>query len=241
VKTLIAGQYLRTAVLQTKRPSPPLFLGLPDSQVSNILNTGHVSEYRARCWLFRQGDPSGHVYLVETGLVRLSELSLGGDDISMRLLKTADVFGYHCLALGGSRVVSAQTLQPSRLWVWDREKFFQLVQEVPTLALNLLDIAICETVYSFDRTRRLLSATVGERVAWAVYELARAVGVSTPAGTLITNGIGQRELAELAGTNIFTVSRELTKLQRLGILEKQRGRIAVSKPENLLVVINNGS
>lgn len=51
---------------------------------------------------------------------------------------------------------------------------------------------------------------------------------------VISHGRAQRTLSELAGTTIHTVSRELTKLQRVGILQKKRRRIVVLHADKLI-------
>lgn len=213
--------------------SGALFHGLQDREVSAMLNKATRADYPPRSWLYRQGDPAGRFFFVESGLVRLSRLTPEGEDILVRFTKPGEVFGYFGLALVGPNMLSAQVIEPSQLLVWNREIALQLLQCIPMAAVNLFNIAVQDVVYFYNRSLRLMTQHVGRRVEWALSELVRTVGVSTPAGVVIAHGVGQRQLAELAGTTIFTVSRELTKLQRQGILEKQRGRIVVAQPAKL--------
>jgi CRP-like cAMP-binding protein len=213
--------------------SSALFNGLAEDEIRAMLDKASWADYPARSWLFRQGEPGRQFFFVESGLIRLNQLTADGEDILVQFVKPGEVFGYFALTLRGHNAVSAQTMQPSRLVVWDRETALQLLQSTPKAAMNLFNIAVQEVVYFYDRTRHMMTQGVGGRVKWALSELVRSTGISTPAGVVITNGIGQRELAELAGTTIFTVSRELTKLQRQGILQKQRGRIVVLQPDKL--------
>ena len=213
--------------------APALFHGLQDGEVRAMLDVATRRDYPAQSWVYRQGEWARHFFLVESGLVQLRLLTAEGQDILIRFVKSGEVFGHFTLASGGSNVESAQVIQPSQLVVWERDIALQLLQTIPQAAINLFDIAVRDSVYLYDRSRRLLTQDVGHRVEFALSELVRTIGISTPGGIVIAHGIGQKELAELAGTTIFTVSRELTKLQRLCILEKQRGRIVVLQVEKL--------
>ncbi|MGA1999639.1 MAG: Crp/Fnr family transcriptional regulator [Terriglobales bacterium] len=213
--------------------SSALFHGLQDGEIHALLDVATRADYPAQSWVYRQGDPARHFFLVESGLVQLRLLTAQGEDVLIRFVKSGEVFGYLTLSLAGSNAESAQVIQPSRLVVWERDIALQSLQTIPKAAINLFNIAARDSVYFYDRSRRLLTQDVGRRVEFALSELVRTMGISTPGGIVVAHGIGQRELAELAGTTIFTVSRELTKLQRQGILEKQRGRIVVLQLEKL--------
>jgi CRP/FNR family transcriptional regulator, nitrogen oxide reductase regulator len=218
---------------QAKSAPPALFHGLQDGEIRAMLAVATRADFPSRSWVYRQGDRARHFFLLESGLVQLRLLTAEGEDILIRFVKSGEVFGHFTLALGGTNTESARVIQPSQLLVWERETALQLLLTIPKAAINLFNIAVRDSVYFNDRSRRLLTQDVGRRVELALSELVRTIGVVTPGGVVIAHGIGQKELAELAGTTIFTVSRELTKLQRQGILEKQRGRIVVLRLEKL--------
>jgi CRP/FNR family transcriptional regulator, nitrogen oxide reductase regulator len=213
--------------------SSAFFHGMGDKEIRAMLDVANFVDYPARSWLYREGEPGRQFFFVNSGLVRLSQLTEEGEDVLIRFMKPGEVFGYFALALDGPNIASAQAIQPSRLAVWDREIALELLHSHPRAAFNLFNIVVRDVVYFHGRSRRLLTKEVGQRVEWALSELIGTVGVSTVGGVEISHGVGQRELAELAGTTIFTVSRELTRLQRRGILEKRRGRILVLQPEKL--------
>ncbi|MGZ4819710.1 MAG: Crp/Fnr family transcriptional regulator [Terriglobales bacterium] len=211
-----------------------MFQGLAESDVRAILDKSTRTDFPSRIWLYRQGENSQRFCLVESGLVRLSQITPEGDDILVRLVKPGDVFGYFSIALGGPNIVSAQTIQPSRLAIWETAITQHMMHSFPGLAENLFNIVARDVAYFYERIRRLQTQGVGQRVAWALADLARIIGKATPAGIVISHGLAQRTLSELAGTTIYTVSRELTKLQQVGILQKKRGRIVVLHPDKLI-------
>ncbi len=198
-----------------------------------MLEKASVASFSERASLYRQGDTARRLWLVETGLIRLSNVTPEGDDVLVRFAKPGEVFGYFAIALDGPNPIAAQAVHASRLVVWDSQTALRLMQAFPQAAVNLFSLVARDANYFNERALRLQTQEVGRRVAWALFELARAIGEPAHGGILISHGVAQRELAELAGTTIFTVSRELSKLEKEGILEKQRGRILVTKPDKL--------
>ena len=213
--------------------SSALFHGLSQDEIRAVLHGSVSATFPARSWLYRQDEPARRLFLVESGLVRLGQLTPEGDDLLVRFVQPGEVFGYFALAVGGQNIVSAQAVQASRVAVWERDAALEILHSVPKATVNLFNLAVRDVVYFYERARRLITQPVGRRVEWALSELVRAIGVRSGPGVVITHGTAQRELAELAGTTIFTVSRELTKLEQHGILQKQRGRIVVLQPEKL--------
>jgi CRP-like cAMP-binding protein len=204
------------------------------ADIRHMLSRAQIADYPARSWLYRQDEPAHQFFLLEAGLVRLGQLSVNGDDILVRYVPPGDVFGYFALAVEAPNIVSAQAIKPSRVAVWERDTAKQLLTEIPRAAVNLLNVAVADVVYFHERSRRLVVDPVGTRVRSAVGELVQTIGIKSGHGKGVALDIGQREVAELAGTTIFSVNRELRKMEADGVVHASRGRIVVLKPGELL-------
>jgi CRP-like cAMP-binding protein len=211
-----------------------LFNGMSDDDVKVMLSHAAVADYPAQTWLYRQGDPASNLFLLQSGLVRLSQLTPKGEEVLELFVTPGGMFGYYSLSPGVLNGVSAQVIRPSRLVVWDQNIALHLLHTTPRLALNLFNLAMHDIAFLNDRTRRLVADSVERRVQWALAELVRTIGVCTSQGVGMVLDIGHRELADLAGTTIFTVSRRLNWLERQGVLKTGRGHIMVLQPEKIL-------
>jgi CRP-like cAMP-binding protein len=211
-----------------------LFEGVPRDDVKLILSHAAVGNYSTRSWLYHAGEPATELFLVHSGIVRLSQLAPEGRDVLERFVTPGGMFGFYSLSPGVLNVVSAQVIRPSRLVVWDQNIALHLLHTTPRLALNLFNLAMHDIAFLNDRTRRLVADSVERRVQWALAELVRTIGVCTSQGVGMVLDIGHRELADLAGTTIFTVSRRLNWLERQGVLKTGRGHIMVLQPEKIL-------
>lgn len=220
--------------MRSRLYSAELFAGMSQDDIDAILDKSSMAFYPLRSWLYRQGETATEFFLVESGLVKLTQVSPGGDEILVRFVRPCQVFGYFSLAQTGPNIVSASVISPARVAVWSRETAIHLFQRYPRASLNLFSIAVNDIVFFQEKIRRLLSEPVAARVQWALAQLADAMGETTRSGVLLPD-IGHKQLAELAGTTIYTVSRELSKLQRSGILHKERGRIIILQSDKLVI------
>jgi CRP-like cAMP-binding protein len=62
----------------------------------------------------------------------------------------------------------------------------------------------------------------------------------TPDGVLIAHPLTRQELAELAGTTLYTVSRTLSRWQARGWLRSERRRLLVRAPKQLVALTRGG-
>ncbi len=209
-----------------------IFKGLPRQSILSILERASSSDCLPGETLYLQAQPAREFFLLESGLVRLHEVTSEGDDILVQLIAPGDVFGFFALS-SGVNIASAEVVLPSRIFRWDAATAIQILGEFPRLATNLLQVVLKTSIYLYQLMCRYKSGPVTERVQWALAHLARVVGKKTEQGFTIEYAGSQRMLADLAGTTIYTVSRELSNLERRGILCKERGRIVLLRPDEL--------
>jgi CRP/FNR family transcriptional regulator, nitrogen oxide reductase regulator len=220
-------------VLSATVVSSPLFDGLPKSDLRAMLEAARIAEYSTGHCLYRQGEPAPHFYVLESGLVRLSHLTPDGQEVLLRFATPGDALGYFSLGDRGTHVATAQILKPSRLTRWERDSALRLLQSLPKVAFNLFSIAVREVGYYLDCSSRMQTQPVSQRVAWAVAELVRVFGTSTETGVVVGRGSILRDVAQLAGTTIFTASRELRNLEHREMLKRDHGCIVVLNPKKL--------
>lgn len=209
-----------------------VFQGLDEHTIRKILDRASGADYPSQYWLYKQGEPAGDVFLVQSGLISLTDLSVEGEETLIRFIFPGEATGLVAISTIPEYVLSAQVLKSSRIIGWKRDAAVRLLREVPRAAANLLSITIADVVHYYHYIRRLKMDPLERRIEWVLNELSRALGTSTREGTVIEHG-SYRRLAQLAGTNIYSVSRELSKLERRGLLRKNRGRIVLLSANHL--------
>jgi CRP/FNR family transcriptional regulator, nitrogen oxide reductase regulator len=183
-------------------------------------------------FLFRQGEPASKMFLLESGRVRLHEVTADGRELLIRFVRPGEVFGDKAAIPGADYGASAGTDTLVRTRAWRTETIVALLEEVPQLAINLFAIATRYLQYSRERYRMLATASVERRIYWAVTELVRSFGSAQGNASAITGRALQRDIADLGITTIYTVSRVLRGYEQRGILTWKRGRIVLFRHSN---------
>ena len=157
----------------------------------------------------------------------------------MRYVAPGEVFAAMALFSGGTYPVTAEATERSRVRTWSGETLAALLRDHPQVEANLLRIVSAHTREVLGRVRELSTETVAQRLARTLLRLGAQIGHREPEGgasgmdSIVVDRITQQELAQIAGTTLYTVSRTLGDWQSQGILETGRQRYRIVDPERL--------
>lgn len=212
---------------QARVHNSALFRGLSSDDLTQVLSQGFVREAPRGTFLFRQGEPATNVLLLESGRVRLNEVAAGGRELLVRFVIPGEVFGDRAAIPGSKYGGTAVSDGQVRVWGWPTATMARLLQDVPRLSTNLLATTTGYLHYARKRYRILATDSAEQRIRWALAELARSFGLQQRNGTEITGRALQSDIADLAVTDIYTVSRVLGRYEQSGLLKRKRGQIVL--------------
>ena len=145
--------------------------------------------------------------------------------------------GYRALIGGDKYSCSAMAIDDSNVCFIPRETFFQLLQQDPQLAMELLKLLSEDLKYAEHRITDLAQKPVKERVAEALLFLKETYGFEDD-GETINIIMTREELANLAGTVSETCIRALSELKSDNVIEATGKKIKVLSVEKLLKAAN---
>ena len=209
-----------------------LFEGLSQEELNLVTSRASLKDLPKGVAIFRQEEPANEMFLLESGRARLHEITADGRELLIRFVRPGEVFGDKAAIPGSEYRASAVSDTPVRAYSWTTGSIVNLLQEVPRLAINLFKIATQYSHYSRERYRLLATSSAEARIHWAVAELARLFGSPQANATAITGRAVQQDIADLAITTIYTVSRVLRGYEQEGVLTKKRGRILLFESFN---------
>ncbi|MDH3254459.1 MAG: Crp/Fnr family transcriptional regulator [Acidobacteriota bacterium] len=186
--------------------------------------------------LFHQGEPLKGLFILLAGRVKLSQVGPDGHETIMRLVAPGDAFAaVAAFSHARSYPVSALAMTDVTLAFWPRRTAQRLVSELPELA-GLLTEEISRHAQVFQqRLREVSTERVSQRLARTLLRLAGQASRPHDAGTLIDFPLTRQDLAGLAGTTLFTVSRLLSAWSDRGILQVGRARVIIRSAPDLLM------
>jgi len=210
-----------------------LFRGFAPGEAGEVLAAGTPRVLRRGEILFREGEPANVLYLVESGRIKLTQLTAEGRQVIMRYLAPGDAFAAVALFDRSTYPVAAEATERTRVRGWSREILPGLVRSHPRFEANLLQIVSAHTQEALSRVRELSTETVAQRLARTVLRLGQQIGRGEPGGAVLVERLSQQDLAEVAGMSVYTVSRTLTDWQELKIVEIGRQRLRIRDPQGL--------
>jgi CRP-like cAMP-binding protein len=179
---------------------------------------------RAGAFVYTQGDPARHFYIVESGRVRVFYQTPSGREPTVIYRGRGHLFGISHLAESGRRVTSAQALEASVIWAIANEDLDEVTQRLPTLAsgiikslaLRLRDVMVLvESVATWPARLRIANFLLADR------DRQQATGAA------VKEGWTHERIADRLGCTRQTVTEALNEFARKRWVRVERKRVIV--------------
>ena len=159
-----------------------------------------------------------------------------GKEVILAILGPGEIVGEMSAADSLGRSASVMTLEDSTLLWMNRHTFLSSMEEMPTIARNLVGILSRRLRLADTNTRSLAALDVHGRIAVQLLAFSREYGEPLPegAGTLIPLRLTQTDLAGLVGASRVRVNQVLGYYRKKGDISMDKeGRITVRDEESL--------
>ncbi len=178
--------------------------------------------------IYSVGDPPDAIYLIESGQVKVVQLSADGDEKIMGLYQKKDLFGEVCLCEKAKRNDQAIALQSTTVSSFSVKVVLELVARKPELALRLLMVFCARLVECHEEINALAFENVRERVVKELLRLSRSPGGQPESGGVrLAVSLTHQEIAQLANTTRETVTAIMNEFRRHDFVDYGQGRILV--------------
>jgi len=193
-----------------------LFYALQCGDLSELRALGKVRELKADEPLFHQGDEANLVYTVAAGSLRLYRLLFDGRRQITGFALPGEFLG---ISIDDSHDVTAEALEPSRIWCFPRARFDDFVAGNPILKDSLLEVARQELAAAQQQFIVLGRKTAMERVAsFLLYLHARFERITGHPMDHVALPMSRADIADYLGLTKETVSRVFGQLRNSRIM-----------------------
>jgi len=205
----------------------PLFAEMPAEILTALAGRLRRRRLPADTPVVYKGDPSGAMYLIASGRVKVHQATAGGDEVILNVLGAGDFFGEMSLLDGLPRSADISTLEDTELLLLEGEALRDAINAQPAIAWTLLRVLTLRLRDQNERLEMLMTRDVAGRVADCLLRLARTQGTPVPGGkTCVDVSITQGDIAALVGATRERVSRALTAFRASGAIvwDKDKSR-----------------
>lgn len=198
-----------------------IFNGLPPEQLAAIAQIARSQTYDKREVLFHQGDEGNGFYIVQSGRVKIFQLSASGREQILHVFSAGDHFAEVPAFDGKAFPASAEALEPTIVLFFPRQLFLALLEQNPILAINMLKSASRHLRRFSHLIDDLSLKEVPGRLAAHLLNLSEQANQADQ----VELNLNKRQLASLLGTIPETLSRVLYRLTAEGIIAVEGTRI----------------
>lgn len=180
--------------------------------------------YRKHELIVRQNTEADGLYLVQTGIAKVSIESDEGRSAILNLLRPGDLFGEIALIDGGKRLANVVALEAVQLLRLARDDYMSLTRDHPELS-NSLARYICRRIRLADQKIGELSLLgLQERLCRQLRELA----IVDESGRLVVPAaVSQQDIADMIGASRERVNSALRALSQSGEVDMQGREIVL--------------
>lgn len=206
----------------------PLFHALGAEEIAALAAVVRTRRYRRGEVIFHQGDPGDGLHIVLAGRVKISSPSDTGVEAILATLRPGEFFGALALLDGEPRSASATAAEASETLILPRDRFRQLLNDVPGLRDHVFAVLAGELRRLTNHVEELHFLDIAGRLAARLARLAEEQGAPDEDGAIRLDGpITQGELAAMVGSTRQSVNKLLGYLVDDGVIRIERDAIAI--------------
>jgi CRP/FNR family cyclic AMP-dependent transcriptional regulator len=218
----------------------PLFSALDNPALHRLAGMARPIAVRADAAVFRKGDPSRSLYVIDQGRVKIATTSAEGREIVLNLLGPGAMFGEIALVDGGERTADAIATEPARLLALDRAELIPYLEANPRLMLHMLVVMAQRVRWVASSLEDTAFLSLPARAAKRLLLLAEQFGLETAEGLRLTVSLPQHEMARHLGVTRESVNRLFQDWLADGLIAIDRGVIVLRDLARLRAIVAGG-
>ncbi|MCD9020678.1 Crp/Fnr family transcriptional regulator [Cohnella silvisoli] len=219
----------------TEKRNNPLGINnfFSEEQFARLEELMYPKRGEAGSYLFWEGEPTGKLYYIRSGKVKLRKSTAEGKDFILSILQAGDML---CEPEDGMRAVhsfSAEVMEDAELGVIQWKDLEILLYRHGDFAVRFMNWMALMHRVTDSKFRDLLLFGKPGALASTLIRLANSYGVACTDGIRIGLKLTHSELADIIGTSRESVNRMLNGLKDEGTIDVRKGRIIILSLEAL--------
>jgi len=209
-----------------------------DQQLEQLISHMSLRRVERRTVLFTEGAPSDDLYLLVSGVVKLSLRGLEGEAVLVSLVCPGELFGITSLMPGvQQRAFRSEAFSDCWVGVLRPETFVTTLLGVPFADFTaMMGSTISRWFDLLYRYAHFQGLSLRQRLALALLELAQKFGVQDARGTILILQLTHEDLADLVGASRQKVTEHMKELERQQLILRD-GRKLIVLPQRLQEIV----
>lgn len=216
----------------------PLFEGLDKEELEILFQTIDKRVfYKGESIVREDSRAENNFYLIYSGRVKVLTTNEDGEECIYTVLDARSFFGEMSLLDEQPRSASVVALAECQLYILSKIAFFRMLELFPLVSIALLRSMSTRLREVNQQITNSAFMTTPERIRNYLHNLASLRGVRNGSGSLVVNNMPkQSDIAQLLNCTRESVSREISRLVKNGIITKESQKRLVIHDEKILQI-----
>jgi CRP/FNR family cyclic AMP-dependent transcriptional regulator len=195
---------------------------------------GVKQSYKKNDFIIRPGDTPPGVFYISQGLVKAYDITKYNEENLLIIRKQDEIFPIIWAITGHERSVIYQALAPTLTYQVDRKELLKFINESPDVLMPILDMTMEMYRLHSERILTLEYRTVRERIISFLLNMSERFGKLADGNKLLIEvPLRHQDIASSVNATRETTSREISALERKGLLENKQSFIMLNDTEAL--------
>lgn len=188
---------------------------------------GVKQSFKKGDYIIRPGDSPHAVFYIYTGLVKAYDITKYNEENLLIIRKQDEIFPLIWAVTGHEHSIIYQALAPTVTFQLSRDVFLKYVTKSADGLIPLLDMTMEMYRMHGDRILTLEYRTVRERIISFLLHMSQRFGKKTDEGLVIEVPLRHQDIASSVNATRETTSRELSALERKGLIATNQSHITI--------------
>ncbi len=233
----IESRLAKASILEDSRISPKNSTIEEDKDEIKTLNdlknffddNGTRFSFEKDTIIYREGDHSNFIYLINTGTVKCHQIDEQGKELVTALHKEDDLFGYSSFTNNQPHKETATAIENVQMVGVSAMQFNQILDDNHKVALELMQLLSDDLLVMKNQLLEMAYGSVNKKTAATILKFAEKIN-RKPEDPI---KISRSDLASVAGIATETLIRALTSFKKQGIIKADGRNIKVLDLEKL--------
>jgi CRP/FNR family transcriptional regulator len=185
-------------------------------------SNGVKQTFKKGDYIIRPGEAPHAVFYIYNGLVKAYDITKYNEENLLIIRKQDEIFPLIWAVTGNDHDIIYQALAPTTTFQLSRDVFLKYITSTPDTLIPLLDMTLEMYRLHGDRILNLEYRTVRERIISFLLNMSQRFGKRTKDGLLIEVPLRHQDIASSVNATRETTSREISALERKGLLENKQ-------------------
>ena len=207
-----------------------LFRDVSEQGRADAIRCASVRHWPKGAAIFEQDQPCERAHAVLSGRVRIAQSDADGGQLLVRFIGPGETYGTVGLFSGHRYPAQAIAAVDCVEISWAEAALRGLIERHPQIAINILKVAAERLRDVENRLRESNTQRVERRIAHTILRLAAKGGQGETGGGQIDFPLSRKDIADMCGATVHTVSRTLTQWEKEGWVSTNQQRLTLLNP-----------